>query len=330
MSILYHLTSSSPGNSSTPSSASPTTSSSLAVSTDGSCGDGTGFVCLSSRWGDCCSTKGWCGKEPAYCGKGCQDAFGNCTATPGSSSGSSELSISTDGSCGGSTGFICLGSEFGNCCSAKGWCGGNSTYCSGGCQSDFGHCGDGDSSNRTAEISTDGTCGGSSGNTCLGSEFGDCCSPKGWCGSKSSYCDAGCQSEFGTCSPTSSATGASVSVSATASSVPRPTVETTAFKAGIATGSAIAFLLIVLAALFFLRRRRRNRMNANSPLATIGEKPFEAPSDGEVSNINYSTSDVKVYPSVYPSELSASAGYYPELPTNGKLDVRIQEREVGF
>ncbi|TGJ80470.1 hypothetical protein E0Z10_g8292 [Xylaria hypoxylon] len=49
-------------------------------------------------------------------------------------------------------------------------------------------------------ISRDGTCGASSsGLTCLTSVYGDCCSPKGWCGSSLAYCGAGCQAQFGIC-----------------------------------------------------------------------------------------------------------------------------------
>ena len=44
-------------------------------------------------------------------------------------------------------------------------------------------------------ISTDGSCG--DGTTCQGSEFGDCCSQYGWCGSSVDYCGEGCQPEFG-------------------------------------------------------------------------------------------------------------------------------------
>lgn len=52
----------------------------------------------------------------------------------------------------------------------------------------------------SAVVSTDGSCGGSVGQTCLGSEFGDCCSQYGYCGSISAYCGTGCQSDYGTCS----------------------------------------------------------------------------------------------------------------------------------
>lgn len=50
------------------------------------------------------------------------------------------------------------------------------------------------------KVSTDGSCGGASGNTCLGSTFGDCCSSYGYCGSTKLYCsDPKCQPDFGTC-----------------------------------------------------------------------------------------------------------------------------------
>lgn len=48
-------------------------------------------------------------------------------------------------------------------------------------------------------ISEDGRCGGSSGQTCKGSNFGDCCSRKGHCGRKTRHCACGCQSDFGEC-----------------------------------------------------------------------------------------------------------------------------------
>jgi len=46
-------------------------------------------------------------------------------------------------------------------------------------------------------ISTDGTCG--SGVTCLGSNFGRCCSSHGYCGSSEAYCGKGCDPAFGEC-----------------------------------------------------------------------------------------------------------------------------------
>ncbi|OIW31988.1 hypothetical protein CONLIGDRAFT_560478, partial [Coniochaeta ligniaria NRRL 30616] len=48
-------------------------------------------------------------------------------------------------------------------------------------------------------VSKDGVCGGDLGQTCLGSEFGACCSNYGRCGSTRLHCGCGCQSAFGQC-----------------------------------------------------------------------------------------------------------------------------------
>lgn len=48
-------------------------------------------------------------------------------------------------------------------------------------------------------VSKDGTCGGDLGQTCLGSEFGGCCSKYGRCGSTRLHCGCGCQGAFGQC-----------------------------------------------------------------------------------------------------------------------------------
>lgn len=257
-----------------------------AVSTDGSCGGSTGETCLGSTFGNCCSQYGYCGSTSAYCGTGCQPAFGNCgsnsassasssasskassssirkISTSGSASSSSKgsstsntslvpsssgkgsstpttasqsssspkasssttltpskasstssasllstLKVSTDGSCGG-TGETCLGSTFGNCCSQYGYCGSGSAYCGTSCQSQFGSCGVSSGSLSSAappskSVSVDGSCGGTTGETCQGSTFGNCCSQYGYCGSTSAYCGTGCQAAFGTCSVSAS------------------------------------------------------------------------------------------------------------------------------
>jgi len=53
--------------------------------------------------------------------------------------------------------------------------------------------------NTTLIVSEDGNCGGTTGQTCFGSSFGNCCSGKGYCGATSDYCNAECQSDFGQC-----------------------------------------------------------------------------------------------------------------------------------
>ncbi|KAL4744291.1 hypothetical protein BDW72DRAFT_199742 [Aspergillus terricola var. indicus] len=54
----------------------------------------------------------------------------------------------------------------------------------------------------TSTVSENGLCGASnSGWTCLGSQFGDCCSNYGYCGSSSDYCSsANCDATYGSCS----------------------------------------------------------------------------------------------------------------------------------
>ena len=52
---------------------------------------------------------------------------------------------------------------------------------------------------RGLSVSQDASCGASSGNTCLGSFFGDCCSEAGQCGQANSFCGQGCQSGYGSC-----------------------------------------------------------------------------------------------------------------------------------
>ncbi|CBX96933.1 hypothetical protein LEMA_P100640.1 [Plenodomus lingam JN3] len=121
-----------------------------AVSTDGSCGGANQFTCQGSSFGNCCSQYGWCGSSAAHCGASCNSAFGTCTGTtkPVSSKASSapaatptSLKVSTDATCGGKTGNTCLGSTFGQCCSASGYCGSTAAYCGTGCQSNAGLCG---------------------------------------------------------------------------------------------------------------------------------------------------------------------------------------------
>ncbi|KAI9150838.1 Lectin-B [Paramyrothecium foliicola] len=152
------------------------------ISTDGRCGS-NGKTCKGSTFGDCCSAQGYCGGSSSFCGAGCQLEYGTCDA--------SATNISTDGRC-GNNGKTCKGSSFGDCCSAQGYCGSTSGFCSAGCQIQYGTC-DASASN----ISTDGKCG-ANGKTCKGSTYGACCSAQGFCGDKD-HCDAGCQANFGSC-----------------------------------------------------------------------------------------------------------------------------------
>ncbi|KAK6523256.1 hypothetical protein TWF694_006145 [Orbilia ellipsospora] len=105
---------------------------------------------------------------------------------------------STDGSCGGTKGYTCAGTTFGNCCSSSGFCGKTGVFCGEGCQTKW------SSGCQTTNISSNnGRCGVISGSptyTCVGGQFdGMCCSSSGYCGDTSSYCGTGCQSKYGKC-----------------------------------------------------------------------------------------------------------------------------------
>ncbi|ORX56577.1 hypothetical protein BCR36DRAFT_320070 [Piromyces finnis] len=112
----------------------------------------------------------------------------------------------------------------GQCCSAKGYCGKTTSYCSSakGCQPEFGTCkcsGDNGICNSNHCCSAKGYCGAtaaycSASNNCQ-SEFGkckcgpgygkcpsgQCCGKDGFCGKTEEYCSTsnGCQSEYGDC-----------------------------------------------------------------------------------------------------------------------------------
>lgn len=53
------------------------------------------------------------------------------------------------------------------------------------------------SPSRPKTVSKDGTCGRNS--TCLGSNFGDCCSGVNYCGNSTAHCGLDCQPTFGRC-----------------------------------------------------------------------------------------------------------------------------------
>ncbi|KAK0621926.1 hypothetical protein B0T17DRAFT_535389 [Bombardia bombarda] len=74
------------------------------------------------------------------------------------------LQVTPDGQCG--NGLTCLGSTFGQCCSAHGWCGRTSDHCGDGCLIDFGLCGEAGivpSSSSSSPVSTTMATAGSPG-----------------------------------------------------------------------------------------------------------------------------------------------------------------------
>ena len=123
-----------------------------AVSTTGRCGaNNGGLTCAGSTFGNCCSQYGWCGSSTGHCGSGCDSAYGTCTQSDSTSK------VSTDGSCGGTNGYTCQGSTFGNCCSQYGFCGSSSAYCGSGCKSAFGTCTNSQSSSNRASSTVPAT-----------------------------------------------------------------------------------------------------------------------------------------------------------------------------
>ncbi|UNI21543.1 hypothetical protein JDV02_007523 [Purpureocillium takamizusanense] len=118
------------------------------------------------------------------------------TAAAASSSSSSSATISKDQSCGGTNGYTCKGSAYGNCCSAYGWCGSSPAYCGTGCNPKYGTC---DPTSDTLTNTTVGLCGPSYNATCLYYGTKTCCSKYGYCGNTAAYCGTGCQPKYGTC-----------------------------------------------------------------------------------------------------------------------------------
>jgi glucan 1,3-beta-glucosidase len=172
-----------------------------AVSPDASCGGTNRYTCAGSPFGQCCSQYGWCGATAAYCGTGCQSAFGTCgTGSTSSSSKPSTASVSSPSS-NPST---------------------SSTSSA--------------SSTPAKPVSPDGSCGGTTGYTCAGLASGTCCSQYGWCGSTSAYCGTGCQSAFGTCSGSSSSSPSSSSTASRTSSTSSTSSITSASSTATASG----------------------------------------------------------------------------------------------
>ncbi|KAH6892600.1 hypothetical protein B0T10DRAFT_483971 [Thelonectria olida] len=121
------------------------------------------------------------------------------TSTRTSSSATSTatgVTISPNQQCGGSTGYTCKGSKFGNCCSFYGYCGSTTSYCGTGCDVDFGEC---NASSGNITDTSNGLCGAKQKATCANYGTKTCCSQYGYCGSTDAYCGTGCQKEYGTC-----------------------------------------------------------------------------------------------------------------------------------
>ncbi|CEJ94168.1 hypothetical protein VHEMI09717 [[Torrubiella] hemipterigena] len=164
------------------------------TSLDGTCGD-FGFeqvTCLGSVFGNCCGPAGTCGTGYSFCGSTCQPRFGVCRDM--------KAQITKDEKCGPDYGnTTCAGAGFGECCGSKGKCG-TGRSCEKDCLLGFGTCRALLQDTQANNISVDGRCGSNAQQrSCLGSGFGDCCSPHGTCGDGPGYCGSGCQDRFGHC-----------------------------------------------------------------------------------------------------------------------------------
>lgn len=152
----------------------------------------------------------------SYCGDGCQSGFGRCDTV------SSSLSITT-------TAASTIATKTSTTTSAS-------------------------ASITTGTTSIDGNCGGNSDvfATCLGSEWGNCCSTHGFCGGNISYCSTGCQTQYGNCGLDAMTTN-TTSSSGLSSGLGKGAI------AGISVGGTIGGLAVIglLVWLAFFRMKRR-------------------------------------------------------------------------
>ncbi|KAK6362806.1 hypothetical protein TWF730_000260 [Orbilia blumenaviensis] len=192
----------------------------VCCSNAGWCGNGTDYCSWDNCAAGACSQPPYTSRPVTTAGQGCQ--AGSCwtslpptgpvegttvpTTTSKTSTSSSTKTTTTppatptsvDGSCGGTQGYTCVGTTFGNCCSSAGFCGKTGVFCGEGCQTKW------SSGCQTTNISSNnGRCGVISGSptfTCVGGQYdGMCCSSSGYCGTTTGHCGTGCQSKYGRC-----------------------------------------------------------------------------------------------------------------------------------
>ncbi|RAR11499.1 carbohydrate esterase family 4 protein [Stemphylium lycopersici] len=147
------------------------------VSPDSTCGTAAGFTCLGFAQGECCSQYGFCGNTEGHCGTGCQSGFGKCgisssSAAPSASTGASQSASARSTSSPAAPSVM-------------------------------------PSALPNGVMSTDGSCGGANGYSCIGYFEGECCSQYGWCGASTDHCGTGCNPLLGKCT-LESATGPAV------------------------------------------------------------------------------------------------------------------------
>ncbi|KAH7077904.1 hypothetical protein BKA63DRAFT_564457 [Paraphoma chrysanthemicola] len=233
----------------------PTPSGPLVLSTDGTCGGTTGFKCKGSIYGNCCSKWGFCGNSPEHCDEGCEPSFGFCSSSeslspPSAPSGFKTSIIKEYGPKSSSSIFTTSAIVTSTSSredlkltsssiptTATRTQATTSTYTAhktsfpaastqppstsstplpssyylpvGKPSPESPEPIDNYSSppshsaapppKPVVKISPNGLCGITTGFTCGGSNFGNCCSEYNYCGNTPAYCSSGCQSEFGDC-----------------------------------------------------------------------------------------------------------------------------------
>ncbi|KAI8799981.1 hypothetical protein BJ742DRAFT_843320 [Cladochytrium replicatum] len=188
------------------------------ISTDGSCGTTSKAVVVCPS-GNCCSQYGWCGTTSAYCGKGCQPAFGICAGTPSSKTSSttkttttsSRTTVVTTSTTRSSTTKVSPSASASSTTFTAKSTGTTPLFSTSiNSSSRSPTTSTTTSASRTTTtaaptiISTNGQCGSISGKA-VACPTGQCCSKYGYCGTTSEYCGSGCQSAFGSCSPSGNA-----------------------------------------------------------------------------------------------------------------------------
>lgn len=197
------------------------------ATTDGTCGAQNGMSCIGYEAGSCCSQAGWCGVTTDHCGSGCQEGFGTCGSS--SSSLSSVVATATSSS---ESSSVASGTESSTVASSTE---ASSTEASSTVASTTSSA----PTTTPTVISVDGSCGGDI--TCVGSEFGNCCSQYGYCGSTELYCGEGCKPLFGNCgSEASSSLIASSTAAAETSSASETASSTVEFSTEIASSTEVA------------------------------------------------------------------------------------------
>ncbi|KAJ6444658.1 polysaccharide deacetylase [Purpureocillium lavendulum] len=164
------------GTSSSSSSAAAASTSSAAAGTSSSAAAGSSSSSPPSSPSSSAATTGPATTAPGTTGT--NPSSSSTAAAPSSSASGGSAPVSTDQSCGGTKGYTCQGSAYGNCCSAYGfWCvkspGSSPAYCGTGCQPKYGTC---DPSSETISNTTVGLCGPSYNATCLYFGQKTCCS----------------------------------------------------------------------------------------------------------------------------------------------------------